>query len=157
MSRTRSVISVRLDCESVCDDIDPLTLKRLARQVCRRFKTGRAMVNIFVVDDKTIRSVHKKFFGTAKTTDVVSYDLSGPLEKSKFFDVIINVERARRQAAKRSHSAQAETALYLVHGLLHQFGFDDATAAKAWRMHRQEDEILREAGFGNVYHSTRKG
>jgi probable rRNA maturation factor len=157
MSKTPGTISIRLTCETLCHDITPAKLKRLVRQVCRRFRISRATVNIALVSDKTIRTLHKKNFRSAKITDVISFDLSDSLEKSRFFDIIINAGQARRQARRRGHTAQAEAALYLVHGLLHQFGFNDATEALARRMHRQEDEILRGAGFGNVYYSAEKG
>jgi probable rRNA maturation factor len=157
MNRTNNPISIQLTCETVCDDIDTAPLQRLVRRVCRQFEVRRATVTIAVVDDKIMRALHREFLGTDKTTDVMSFDLSEPVEKSKYFDIIVNVEQARRQAAKRGLSVQAETALYLVHGLLHQLGFDDIAESQARRMHQQEDHILKEAGLGNVYHSTRKG
>ncbi|MBM4102748.1 MAG: rRNA maturation RNase YbeY [Planctomycetes bacterium] len=157
MSKTPGTISIRLIYETPCHDIAPAKLKRLVRQVCRQFRISRATVNIALVSDKTIRTLHKKIFRSAKITDVISFDLSDPLEKSRFFDIIINAGQARRQARRRGHIAQAEAALYLVHGLLHQLGFNDATEAQARRMHLQEDEILRDAGFGNVYYSAKKG
>jgi probable rRNA maturation factor len=157
MNRINSPISVQLSCETACDDINPTQLQQLGRRVLRQFEVRRATVTVAVVDDKTMKALHLEFLGKAKITDVMSFDLSDPLEKSKCFDIIINIEQARRQAAARGHSAQAETALYLVHGLLHQLGFDDIDAGEARRMHRQEDKILKDAGFGNIYDSDRKG
>jgi probable rRNA maturation factor len=157
MIRKNSPISVLFLCETVCDDLDTAQLQRLSRRTCRQYGIRRATVTVAVVDDKIMRTMHRKFLGKTKTTDVMSFDLSEPAEKTKIFDIIVNLSQARRQAVKRGHSVQAETALYLVHGLLHQLGFDDAAASQARRMHQQEDQILKEAGFGNVYHSTRKG
>lgn len=157
MSRTNSLISVRLVPEITCDDINITSLERLAGRVCRQFKIRRAEVAAALVDDKTMQKLHRKFLGKAKITDVMSFDLSDPLEKTKIFDIIINVEQARRQAVRRGHSVQAETALYLVHGLLHQLGFDDRDVNQARRMHQQEDKILTKAGLGTVYYSIRKG
>jgi probable rRNA maturation factor len=157
MTRTKSPISVQLSCQTACDDINPTQLQRLARRVLRHFNSPRVAATVAVVDDKTMKSMHRNFLGKAKITDVMSFDLSEPVEKSKFYEIIINIEQARRQAAKRGHSVQAETALYLVHGLLHQLGFDDLDESQARRMHRQEDKILKDAGFGNIYDSDRKG
>jgi probable rRNA maturation factor len=145
-----------MTCETPCRDIAPAKLKQLAREVCRRFRIRRATVNVALVGDKTIRALHKKFFRSVKTTDVISFDLSDPLEKSRCFDIIINVGQARRQARRRNLAVQAEISLYLVHGLLHQMGFDDIAQIQARRMHREEDEILHDAGFGNVYYSGGK-
>jgi probable rRNA maturation factor len=157
MTRPNSPISVQLSCETACDDINPTQLQRLGRRVLRQFEAHRVAATVAVVDDKIMKSMHRKFLGKAKITDVLSFDLSEPVEKSKNYDIIINIEQARRQAVKRGHSVQAETALYLVHGLLHQLGFDDLDASQARRMHLQEDQILNDAGFGNIYDSDRKG
>jgi probable rRNA maturation factor len=157
MNRPNGPISVQFTCETACDDVIAAPLQKLAGSVLRQFGIHRAAVTVAVVDDKTIKSLHKKFLGKSKITDVMSFDLSEPVEKLKIFDIIINIEQARRQAAARGHPTQAETALYLVHGLLHQLGFDDINADQARRMHRQEDEILKNAGFGIIYDSTRKG
>jgi len=63
----------------------------------------------------------------------------------------VNGERAVSEAAKRGHSPQAEMALYVTHGLLHNLGLDDRLPKEAQKMHRLEDEILRQQGFGPVY------
>jgi rRNA maturation RNase YbeY len=69
------------------------------------------------------------------------------------FDLIVNGEMARRQAAERGHSSGAELALYITHALLHQLGFDDGDEKSAGRMHREEDEILQYFGYGTVYNT----
>lgn len=103
-----------------------------------------------------MKALHKRFFNTTKTTDVISFDLTDADADTNVFDIIINTDQARRQAEKRGHSVAAETALYLVHGLLHQLGFDDLSDAKAAQMHCQEDAILQDVGFGCVFYSSRK-
>jgi probable rRNA maturation factor len=69
---------------------------------------------------------------------------------------VVNGEKAKSQAARRGHCAQAELALYITHGLLHNLGFDDLLPKKANEMHRLEDEILQQQGFGLVYDKKRK-
>ncbi len=61
---------------------------------------------------------------------------------------------ALRQATLRSHSDQAELALYITHGLLHNFGFDDLEPSEAKKMHEKEDEILQELNYGLVYNTN---
>ncbi len=126
-------------------------LKELAWSVCSQLSAGDAVVQITLVDDAQIQRMHRDFFGNPKTTDVISFDLSDDLETQKRFDIILNVNQAQRQAALRGHRLCAELSLYLVHGLLHQFGFDDHTDADAQKMHAAEDRILMQAGFGAVY------
>ena len=60
-------------------------------------------------------------------------------------------DEAARQCKAHKHTLQAELALYITHGLLHNLGFDDAETEASAEMHRTEDEILQEAGFGKVF------
>lgn len=157
MKTQRASIWIHLDCRVPCADLDTARLRRLARKVCKRFDAVPARVSISIVDDGQIKILHKQFFNTAKTTDVISFDLTDEPDSVRDFDIIINIDQARRQAQQRGHTAEAEMSLYLVHGLLHQLGFDDLEPAQARRMHEQEDAILQDAGYGKVYDSTRKG
>ena len=63
---------------------------------------------------------------------------------------------AVRQANQRGHSSEAELALYITHGLLHNLGFDDSTKKQARKMHETEDKILQEFGYGIVYNKSIK-
>jgi probable rRNA maturation factor len=138
---------------------DPLKLRRLVRRICKRFAVSRAVVSIGVVDDAEMRRLNRKFLHRRGNTDCLSFDLSDEAhpEEPRVFDLIVNGELAIREAARRGHAAEAELALYVAHGLLHQLGFDDATAEQAERMHRREDEILQDLGYGLVYNTgTRK-
>jgi probable rRNA maturation factor len=138
--------------------VDVPKLKKLVRTVCRQFGISRARISIGIVGDKEITALNQRFLSHKGTTDCLSFDLSDATEPAgrKVFDLIVNGELALREAARRGHAAQAELALYLTHGLLHDLGFDDATAAQARRMHRTEDEILQQLGYGRVYHGTRE-
>ncbi len=129
-------------------------LKKLVEAVCKRFKLAKAIISIAIVDSAQIRRLNKKFLNKNKATDCLSFDLSdndtGP-EKS--FELVVNAEMAVREAKLRGHSSEAELALYITHGLLHNLGFDDSTPAKAKKMHETEDEILRQLGYGLIYGS----
>ncbi len=126
-------------------------LRALAEQVCRRFAEGAICLDLAVVDDPEIRRIERQFFGQNETTDVISFDLSEPGESHRTLCIAVNADEARRQAGCRGHGIETELALYVVHGLLHQFGFDDADPAAAERMHQMEDRILEDEGFGVVY------
>ncbi len=67
------------------------------------------------------------------------------------FELVVNADEAARQSKAQKHPLQAELALYITHGLLHNLGFDDAESEAGAEMHRTEDEILQDAGFGKVF------
>ena len=133
-------------------------LEKLAKEICNRFKLSRATISIALVDNAQIRRINKQFLNHNRITDCLSFDLSDENRKSeiknqKLFEVVVNAERAVKKANLRGHSAEAELALYITHGLLHNLGFDDSTQSRAKKMHQTEDEILKQFGYGVVYNS----
>lgn len=143
----------------ICQDFDDIKLnkkklKSLIGDICKRNGVKKYSVNVAIVDDAAIIKINKKFLRHNKTTDVISFDLTGEEEKAdKNFELIINAQQAIREADARGHSPQSEVALYITHGLLHQLGFDDLDAAEAKKMHAEEDRILQENDFPSVYYS----
>ncbi len=135
-------------------DINLLKLESLVRTICSQFKVAKAVVNIAIVGDVEIRKANNQFLDRDSTTDCLSFDLSeNNARSSKLFDLMVNAETAIKEAKKRGHSAEAELALYITHGLLHNLGFDDSTQEQAKKMHNAEDEILQDQGFGLIYNS----
>jgi len=135
-------------------------LKKLVKAICDRFKLSKATVSIAIVDDPQIRKVNKQFLNRSFSTDCLSFDLSDdkstaghrlPSENRKSFELVVNAEMAVKEANLRGHSSEAELALYITHGLLHNLGFDDSSQDQAQKMHDTEDEILQQQGFGLVY------
>ncbi|MBA7486377.1 Endoribonuclease YbeY [subsurface metagenome] len=133
-----------------------LKVEKLVEAVCNRFKLSKATVSIAIVGDAQIRKLNSRFLNHKSTTDCLSFDLSddkGP-QSPKLLELIVNGEMAVRQANLRGHSSEAELALYITHGLLHNFGFDDSTESQARKMHDTEDKILQQLGYGLVYNKN---
>ena len=139
--------------DSQCPNLkaDLSKLEKLVRTVCEKFEVHNATIHIGIVDDAGIVEVHRQFLKKDTATDVISFDLSDEFEPGRTFQIVVNAEMADRQAAKRGHSPEAELALYITHGLLHNLGFDDAEAEQAQKMHETEDELLQQLGFGIIY------
>ncbi len=136
-------------------------LRKLVKTICNRFtrheiRDTRCEISIAIVDDAKIRNLNTQFLNRKSTCDCLSFDLSddeGP-PSSKLFELVVNGEMAVEQANLRGHSSEAELALYITHGLLHNLGFDDSTQSGAQKMHDTEDEILQQIGYGSVYNSS---
>ncbi len=135
--------------------VEKRRLKRLVRTVCDRFKVAWAVIGIAIVDDARMIGLNQRFLGKAASTDCFSFDLSdtAAARAPRNFEIVVNGQMALQQARARGHAPEAELALYITHGLLHQLGFDDQTRSKAREMHRIEDDILQGLGYGMVYHS----
>jgi rRNA maturation RNase YbeY len=133
-----------------------LKLKKLVKAVCGRFGLADAAVGIVIVGNNQIRRLNKKFLHRKTNTDCLAFDLSESPKGHRQFELVVNGQKAKSEAAKRGHSFEAELALYVTHSLLHNLGFDDYNPAEAKKMHRLEDEILRRHGFGTVYEKSPK-
>jgi len=151
MSSDNADMSVDMTCCVAGLKVDLERLKALVRSVCCRFGLKNAQVGIAVVDDDAIRKVNKEFLNKLQKTDVISFDLSDDIHPGPCFELVVNADEAARQSKAKKHPIEAELALYITHGLLHNLGFDDAACEASRKMHRMEDEILQQAGFGKVF------
>jgi len=152
-------IDVQIAMNFVAIDVSIPRLEKLVTAVCRQFgecQEKKYEISIAIVDDAEITRLNDRYLSHKTTTDCLSFDLSEAEDELKVFQLIANGEMAVRQAQARGHSGEAELALYIAHGLLHNLGFDDSTPSLARRMHRAEDEILQQAGYGFVYNRNSK-
>ena len=96
--------------------------------------------------------LHVQFMDVAGPTDVLTF----PIDESDGGDVLtgevyVCVPEALRRAREGSIEPRLEVLLYALHGLLHLLGYDDTTDRAYRVMHRTEDVILSELGFGPVF------
>ena len=132
-------------------DFSASEITHLVGCVCEEFAITNAQVSIAIVSDEKILQINNEFLRHDYITDVISFDLSD--EDEKCFELIVNAQLAAEKAEEHGHSPKSELALYIVHGMLHMAGFDDATAQQARLMHKKEDEILENLGYGKAYKS----
>jgi len=138
-------------------DVNLPRLKKLVKVICKRFKLSKATVSIAIVDDAEAHKINKQFLSRNRSTDVISFDLSDNANREskignrKLFELVVNGEKAVKEANLRGHSSEDELALYITHGLLHNLGFDDSTRHQAEKIHEAEDEILQQLGYVLVY------
>ena len=90
-------------------------------------------IEVSFVDDETIEDLHLQFMGLAGPTDVITFDHG---------EIHISVETAREQASEYANDFERELMLYIVHGLLHLAGYDDATERESAVMEEMQSAIL---------------
>jgi len=137
-------------------EVDKKRIRRTIEHVLDRLEVSQAMVSLALVDDAGIRQLKHRYFGRKEATDVLSFDLRSEERGSVAAgapdcEVVVNGERAVKVARKRGGNPEAELHLYVVHGLLHQLGYDDQSSLQKQKMHEKEDQLLAELGFGKVY------
>lgn len=156
MRQARTAIKVEFEISVPSAPLDIDAMKKLMIDTCRQEGVRNAAISIRIVDDAGMIEMHRQYLGKSGTTDVLSFDLSDAFEDRQNFVLIVNAQLAARQAKRRGHTAQAELALYITHGLLHNLGYDDADKEQARRMHRAEDAVLDRHGFGPVYFRSKQ-
>ncbi|MFO0972295.1 MAG: rRNA maturation RNase YbeY [Phycisphaerae bacterium] len=128
------------------------TLRRAARHVLASERRTAGELEIVVVRDAAMARLHRRWKDRAGPTDTLSFDLrDAPTDPRVCGVVVVCADVARRVARRRGTPLAAELALYVVHGCLHLLGYDDARPADFRRMHRREDALLSELGFGSVF------
>ena len=91
---------------------------------------------IWLISDRRMARLHRKFLGQSGPTDVLTFQHG---------EIFISVDTAGRHARAFGNSLMRELKLYIVHGLLHLHGFDDQTPAQAGKMKTVQEKILRGA------------
>jgi len=136
-------------------EIHDKIIQHTVAHVLNAESVNHANVSIVVVDDNLMAELNQRFHQANGTTDVLSFDLadSDTQDDNDALDceIIINADRAKQVANDANGQPLAELHLYLVHGLLHQLGYDDQHENDAQRMHLREDQLLNQLGFGDVF------
>ncbi len=96
---------------------------------------GLAEVEIAVVSDRVIARVHRQFLNVPGATDVITFEHG---------ELVVSATTAARQARELGEIVERELLRYVVHGLLHLNGHEDAEAAPAARMWRVQEQIVAE-------------
>jgi probable rRNA maturation factor len=115
-------------------------------------KKGR--VSVAVVDDTLMGRLNQQFLNHEGPTDVLSF----PLEQSEGWlegEIVVSADTARRVAPKMGWTAAEELLLYVVHGVLHLAGHDDATEKQRTQMRQCEQKVLGRFGIIARYEEGR--
>jgi probable rRNA maturation factor len=126
--------------------IDRRRLRRAVRMVLQDAGITEATMSVAVVDDPTIRDLHRRHLGLDEPTDVLSFPLEegeGGLEG----EVVVGAGTAKRQARRYGWSPADELLLYVIHGVLHLVGHDDHTRCQRAAMRAGEARYLARFGL----------
>ena len=94
---------------------------------------GLNEVEVSLVSDRVIARVHQRFMNIPGATDVITFAHG---------EIVVSATTAAREARARAEVAERETLRYLVHGLLHLNGHEDAKPEEAAAMWTAQEKIL---------------
>ena len=92
-----------------------------------------ATLEVALVDDKTSAKVHKDFMDIEGPTDVITFHHG---------EIVIGAEVALRQAQEYGEPPARELLRYLIHGLLHLAGHEDAEPQQREALEAAQEEIV---------------
>ena len=123
--------------------VDRKALEQFARRalsLCLDERSARltslSEISVLLISDRKMSELHRRFMQIAGPTDVITFQHG---------EICISAETAQRQAKTYRTTLAQELRLYLVHGLLHLYGFDDRDPAARRRTQAVQKRIVERA------------
>lgn len=115
-------------------------IKKIVREVIALEKQRCDEVSLHFVSVKEICSLHEQFFNDPSQTDCISLPMDGADEAHYRIlgEIFVCAETAIQYADSHKTDPDRELILYVIHGLLHLFGFDDIETKDRLKMRARE-------------------
>ncbi|MBI5079134.1 rRNA maturation RNase YbeY [Candidatus Wolfebacteria bacterium] len=114
-------------------------LKSVVLKIFKVLKKDKAEADIYLIGDRQMRFLNKKFRGKDKTTTVLSFEeprnfVFPPSKFKKIGEIYLNCEIS---------NLKSQISNLLVHGLLHLFGYDHKKKNDRIKMEKMEQSIIK--------------
>ena len=139
-------------------DVSKPTVRRWANRMLTELGLAEVELSIALTDDEEIHELNRVFRHKDRPTDVLAFAMregqafgAHPIadasnSRSELLgDVVVSVETARRQAARRRRALERELCELLAHGLLHLVGYDHRTKDEERVMGKETRRLCRAA------------
>ena len=112
-------------------------------------------ITVAFLSAEALCGLHKRFLNDPSDTDVITFpaDETDPEPEG---EICVSIDRAERYAAEYNLDFMHELLLYVVHGWLHLYGYNDLTPSDCAAMRLAEKEalqILAQQGLGIIVNS----
>lgn len=121
-------------------------IKKIVSKILKYIRKPRdTELEVVFLDDGSIRPINKAYKRRDAPTDVLSFKLDVAEFGSRKFlgEIFISIDRAKENSRAFKADFKEEVVLYVIHGILHLFGYDDEDAESRRRMSKKEKETLR--------------
>jgi rRNA maturation RNase YbeY len=119
------------------------TLGRLIRHVVDAEGATLTHVSVVLSDHATVRRLNREYLDHDYNTDVLAFSLrEDPEGDDVEGEVYVDLDTAAERHEEFDASFEREAYRYVVHGVLHLLGYDDATEAGNQAMRSREDDYL---------------
>ena len=126
--------------------IDEAKIKFICRKIVSDagIRTGR--LGIVLANNATTHALNSKYLGHDFVTDCISFNLDCTSSLLKG-EVVVSAELAKERCEEFGWDDESELLLYVIHGTLHQVGYDDQTEYDAQLMRQKEAFYLHILGI----------
>lgn len=97
-------------------------------------------IELIICDDDVMCQINENHRGINKSTDVLSFPLESDFDFTPLGSIIISSDQAQLKADIYGHTAQDESLLLFIHGLLHLLGYDHEM--DDGEMRQEEEKII---------------
>ena len=120
-------------------------VKNLVSLVLKEENCSCDEVSVTFVDTPRICELHEEFFQDNSPTDCISLPMD--MEEDDIYrilgEVFVCTDTAIEYAKEHNTDPKEETALYIVHGLLHLMGYDDIEDEDRVQMRAAEKRLMQ--------------
>jgi len=116
--------------------IKAASVRRLISFVLEKKKVRSKALAIHFVTKRKISTLHDQFFQDPTPTDCITF----PYDEHFLGEIFVCPKVAKEYDPKHPHR---ETALYIIHGILHLLGYDDLEPKARARMHKKQMKLLK--------------
>lgn len=137
------------------------TIKKVVEQCFKeeKLESSKLYISITLTTPKHIHEINKQYRNVDKETDVLSFpmfekdELDEKIKNEDFEnedilgDIVISIERVKKQAEEYGHSFERELAYMIVHGFYHLMGYDHIKEEDKLIMRPKEENVLNKLGI----------
>jgi len=129
--------------------LDKRRIRKTVKTITRQLECDDKEISLVFTDDAGIQRLNHRYLGKNKPTNVLSFSLRekdyGEINPHVLGDIVISVERAKKDATRGGLTFNQEIDFLLIHGLLHLLGYnhENTDKRKARLMRRKEKELFR--------------
>jgi probable rRNA maturation factor len=135
-----------------------VTIKKVIEKCfeIENLQNSKLYVSITLTTPENIHRINKEYRKVDRETDVLSFpmfekeELDKKIEQNDFEhedvlgDIIISIDKVKRQAEEYGHSFERELSYMVVHGFYHLMGYDHIQEEDKVIMRPKEDKVLNE-------------
>jgi len=124
--------------------LDESTVERLIQHVFEEEGGSPVHVSVVLSDHDTVRRLNVAYLDHDYNTDVLSFSMREDEEAADAVEgeVYVDLDTAQERHDEFDSSFEREAYRYVVHGVLHLMGYDDATEEGQQAMREREDQYL---------------